>query len=391
MPLDNMLIEHIQPALASVYLSTHGWRVAETRPDKSTRWIRAAGEPGELILPTDSMIGPEIADQKRDFVNALAAIEALPPRDILMMLVHAGADHLRVNLQRPETSRGTLALDNATRLSQGLNRLLTAMAWAMLEPGPFLSGKKPTQVSRYARTLEIGPAQAESGYTIHVLSPLGDMDQDSVSRGTLLALVHTLGAVRMALEAHTFSPERVGPLVEQFVTADLCEALVLVLGKPATRKRGRTSSTSTREVRFSFEWSPALPVPAGTPNEVMFESEVAERLKELAEQLQETPPQENFQLQGRVIDLKRSERTGVGKVTVSNQNRDALAKVSMELEPEQYDLAIQAHRDESAVLCIGTLVRDKRTYVLVNPSLAPVDGQAFQSSTRSGMPEKESQ
>jgi hypothetical protein len=92
-----------------------------------------------------------------------------------------------------------------------------------------------------------------------------------------------------------------------------------------------------------------------------------------------------------VIDLKRSERTGVGKVTVSNQNRDALAKVSMELEPEQYDLAIQAHRDESAVLCIGTLVRDKRTYVLVNPSLAPVDGQAFQSSTRSGMPEKVSQ
>jgi hypothetical protein len=81
----------------------------------------------------------------------------------------------------------------------------------------------------------------------------------------------------------------------------------------------------------------------------------------------------------------------VGKVTVSNRNRDTLPKVSMELEPEQYDLAIQAHRDESQILCIGTLVKDKKTYVLVNPSLSPVDSPAFPGGDQPEGPEEVTQ
>lgn len=87
------------------------------------------------------------------------------------------------------------------------------------------------------------------------------------------------------------------------------------------------------------------------------------------------PPQENFQMEGTVIDLKRSEQTGIGKVTVSNKHPGSLPKLSMELEPDQYDIAIQAHRDEVPILCVGTLVKEKRTYTLINPSLSPATGQ----------------
>lgn len=376
MPLDSMLIEHLEPMLVSLYLSAHGWQIAETYPDKSTRWAHATDNSRNITFPTDS-IQAKTADQKRELVNVLATQEGRSAQEILMELVHSGADHLRVNLQRPETSRGTLALDNAARISQGLNKLLTALAWAMLEPRPFLAGKKPAQVSKYSRTLEIGPNQAENGYTIHVLSPLEDIDQDSFSRQALLSLVNTLGAVRMALEMHTLTPDQLGQLVAQYITADLCEALVLILGKPSTKKRNRSGSISAREVRFDFDWSPTLSVPSETPNQVIFQSELAESLQELAERLRETRPHENFQLQGWVIDLKRSDQTGLGKVTVNNQNRDTVPKVSIELESEQYDLAIQAHRDNVPIICVGTLIKDKRTFVLLDPSVALAGNHAL--------------
>jgi len=387
MSLDAMLIEHIQPALVSAYLSANGWQVAETRADRSIRWTHPAYESAELILPPDS-IRPEIADQKRALVAALASIEARPAQDVLMTLVHIGADRLRVNVQRPETSRGTLAIDNAVRLSQGLNKLLTTIAWATLSPGPFLSGKKPTQVSKYARSLEISPVQAESGYSVQVLSPLVELDQDSFSRQTLLALVTTLEDVRLALDGHTFSPEQMGTLIEHFVTADLCEALVLVLGKPTKGKRSRGEAMAAREIRFNFEWSPALAAPTEMPDEVIFQSELSERLQTLAEQLRETPPQEDFQIKGRITELKRSEQTGIGKVVLTTESQDALGKISMELEPEQYDLAIQAHLDESSVLCSGTLIKDKRTYSLINPTLFPSDGQDLSNNEKSDLLEE---
>lgn len=124
------------------------------------------------------------------------------------------------------------------------------------------------------------------------------------------------------------------------------------------------------------------------PDEVIFQSELSERLQTLAEQLRETPPQEDFQIKGRITELKRSEQTGIGKVVLTTESQDALGKISMELEPEQYDLAIQAHLDESSVLCSGTLIKDKRTYSLINPTLFPSDGQDLSNNEKSDLLEE---
>ena len=89
--------------------------------------------------------------------------------------------------------------------------------------------------------------------------------------------------------------------------------------------------------------------------------------------LRETSPRENFQMQGLVTDLKRTGNTGTGKISVSNVTREEPEKVSLELEDDLYELAIQAHRVKGPVICVGTLVKNNKSYELLNPSLAPTE------------------
>src|SRR5262249_23323456 len=96
-------------------------------------------------------------------------------------------------------------------------------------------------------------------------------------------------------------------------------------------------------------------------------------LKDLAELLRETAPQEGFELQGTISDLKRAHHAGTGKVIVHNITGEQPDKVSLELDEELYALAIQAHQMQVPVICSGSLAKKGKTYELLNASLAPVE------------------
>ncbi len=93
----------------------------------------------------------------------------------------------------------------------------------------------------------------------------------------------------------------------------------------------------------------------------------------MAESLRETVPQEGFQLQGTISDLKRAHHAGTGKVIVHNITGEQPDKVSLELEEDLYALAIQAHQMQTPVQCVGALVKKGKAYELLNASLAPVE------------------
>ena len=348
----------LESSLANSYLSAKGWQAVQE--GKTTRWSHPDSSE-QITFEADSAPAPELAQQ-------LARLEHRPEACILTELRYADADVLRV--MPAGAAANTLLLDQGTRLLRGIHRLLTAASRAVMEPGSMLVGKKPREVAEYLRTLQMGIPEPEA-YTVTVLSPLKDTDQESLARQSLLRLATTLHALESLTERGVADPETRRRLISGGLSAELCDALVLMIGKAPQKVSGRSSAKQSLTVEFA--WSPRLAPPVGTPMRMTFESAQAEDLKELAESLRETVPQENFHMQGTVSDLKRAHHEGTGKVVVRNITREVPDKVTLELEDALYTLAVQAHQMKTPVLCAGVLVKKGKSFELIQASLAPVE------------------
>jgi hypothetical protein len=231
------------------------------------------------------------------------------------------------------------------------------------------------EVGQYIRTVRVGSLD-RTGYSQAAISPLQDMDQETLARRAMLTLTNALSALQRFQPSPALLNDKDlhRQMMEQGVSANLCEALVLVFGKQDTKTRKRSAEAGTT-VTMEFGWSPLLAVPQDTPNVIVLDTDRLPLLQELSSILRETTPKENFQFQGLVTDLKRSGRDGIGKVIVHNITSEQPDKVLLEMDDDLYELAIQAHRDKAPVFCVGTLVKNNKSYELLNPSLAPIEAQ----------------
>ncbi len=364
---ENKTVEQVNPKGLGAYLSAKGWQLKEEGANQI--WT---GD-GDEKFTIDSS-NPDFAGQVTEILGHLEKVEARPRALILDELAYADSDILRVTIKANDTENHTLSIDSSVRLMQGLQRLLSAIAWTTLEPAPYLSGKKPPQVGQYIRTIRVGSVTLE-GYSQGAISPLQEFDQEALARRIVLRLAHAL----RELEATVDNPARVADetirrqMIDSGVSANMCDAVVMLFGKSASKNKERPKIGSSLCVEINIVWSPMLSVPKDTPGAFTFESDVIPSLQDFAGALRETNPRENFQFQGLVTDLRRTAQAGTGKIAVSNITREEPGKVSIELEDDLYELAIQAHRVKTPVICVGTLVKNNKSYELLNPSLSPTE------------------
>lgn len=385
MTLNNThVIDRINPRLMAAYLTAKGWTLEEKGASQVWTHGESPSKGGEASAQiTIDTANPEQSLQIEQAITQLEKSEDRPARLIVLEMGYADADIVRVTVHDADTadsSDHTLGLENSVRLVQGLQRSLAAACWATLSPSPNLSGKKPPQVGQYVRNVRVG-AWVEDGYGQAAYSPLQEIDQETLARRTMLTLANALDALkRLAARPSLLrDTDFRGQMIEHGVSANLCDAFSLMFGKLGSQKkqqkqqkqRSKAGAGSGVSLEISFVWSPLLAAPKDTPSEMIFETEVVPVLQDLSGALRETTPKENFQLTGMVTDLRRSGQTGTGKIAVSNVTREEPEKVTLELEDDLYEVAIQAHRDKAQILCVGTLVKNNKSYELVNASLSP--------------------
>jgi hypothetical protein len=372
----NKTVERVNPRFLGAYLSAKGWSVQEQ--GAAQVWKHTNGSNTETQITIDSA-NPDTAAQITEAVNKLEGIEGRPGAAILDEMVHVDCDVVSVVVRSEETTNHTVSMENSVRLMQGIQRVLSTVAWATLEPSAYLTGKKPPQVGQFVRDVHIAAlalnGQSE-GYGHTAISPLIEIDQEGIARRITLTLAGALNEIVevAAAPAKFEDTETRRALIMKGVSANFCDALVLLFGKAAAKGKGQKKHTSTTErsvlVDVNFMWSPMLAVPQNTPMSVTLDAEMIPVLQDFSGMLRETSPRENFQFEGLVTDLKRTGNTGTGKISISNVTREEPEKVALELEDDLYELAIQAHRVKGPVICVGTLVKNNKSFELLNPSLA---------------------
>jgi hypothetical protein len=108
------------------------------------------------------------------------------------------------------------------------------------------------------------------------------------------------------------------------------------------------------------------------PQRVVFSRNEAAVLRAASKFLKERTPVADFELVGQVVRLEAPTPERGGHVTVVGLVDDAIRQVQFAVGRDDYHRAIDAHQHQRVVSVEGELVRDGRTFRLINPRMFSV-------------------
>jgi hypothetical protein len=162
-------------------------------------------------------------------------------------------------------------------------------------------------------------------------------------------------AVRECLNEYQRSP-RIDPFLEavtEGVSYEFTRALRdLAEGSDAAVEVARLSRSGEQEV----------------PKEYIFEPIDVPVLDRASNELAVNPEPQQVELIGEVTLLSRSVESGDRVIRLNVEDGADIRKARIRLSAEQYEIALEAHRQEASLRLHGTLEKEGRLFWLYNPS-----------------------
>lgn len=361
-------VRAIRPVDAALYLRSRGWKQHEVSGQRAAVWIsRVENEEYEVLLPMD----PELRDyalRMAELLSVLAQVEQRSQWQVFNDLLTITADVVRIRISDPELADGTLPIEEHAQIAQRARDLVLAAACAATEKRPVWHKRKPQQAMDYVRRVRIGQSERGS-YIVTVISRITPLlhthteqlfeTEAPYERHVTQTLAQSLHELERAAQQAAITQEMAAfdEAVRQGVNANLCDAVVGLWGGDEIK----------RNLEIAFSWSPTRPVGPEVVRRVVLSSDRAPIIREAARQMREREPLAEFELSGPVVKLEREEGNPMGKVTIIGLVDDRQARVTVELPEAEYHQAVQAHDRVATIQLVGTLVRERRGFVLRNP------------------------
>ena len=353
---------------------------------KNSANLRASFPCGNHPNHPDAEIVVPLRREASDFISQLAdglreleVVEARSQLDILRDLLNSGFDVVRLGARSPNTSDGTVKIEDGVKLFEQAREILLAAACSTVRPRAVFHARKPQQANDYMKAARLG--QTEHGsFVLTILSPVAPQlntysetqlfPEEPFGRQVVRTLARSVNLAIYAAEQSatetTFTPFQ--DAVEGGVSANLCESIAgfFKIGDPVS-------------IALSVAWAQNRPLPNDAPLRSVITSDVVPTIEEAARIFRARDTLEDYVIQGPVIKLERPEGQSNGKVTIYARIEDSMRKVAIDLTESDYAIATQAHQEYSPVKVIGDIVREGRSYRLNAPvgfSIAPDDDEA---------------
>ena len=144
--------------------------------------------------------------------------------------------------------------------------------------------------------------------------------------------------------------------VRRGLSANLCEALSQMLREGAQRVDVLTS------------WSPLRPSGEGRPSHVVIDRSSREWINAVGTALKSGRTMDYLEVSGLIVRLARPPQQAVprfGEVCIrAFVDGEAVQVTAEEVDEQQYNAFVSAHRENRIVSCHGQLVRDGQRYIL---------------------------
>lgn len=367
----------VSPQAVREHLLSKGWTLAQ---DLSERFgvLLFTKEDLTLDLPLD----PELADFSRrllELLEPLAALEAVSVPQLLAELSGPAGDVLSVRVISEATAGGTLPLLDALRVREGVKNLLLAAAHSALSPQPFFPRMSRVEAVNLLNSVHEGQTQRGS-FIARFIVPVEPEVQLTLpeqleptppfARRVTSRLMQTLDGVRRVRARGEY-----GPLLQmsgEGVSANLLSAL-----------EGMSLTSGPGALELSMRWSRNRAAPSGVSGAVRLSQDALVGLGAVANELKGQAALQNFDVTGYVSHLTRQGEDpkvpGDAVIVPIGGDLGDLSRIHVNLPPDLYAVALEAHRRGRLVRAVGTLGRRGRRWSLSGVSsieLPPDTGEA---------------
>ena len=364
---DTDALAAVSPTALSAYARSTGWQRVGSYGEHSDIYD-SEGLP-EIILPRTQRLG-DYTRVVAQLIEIFARVAEIDEISLYRDLAIADRDVVRVRADADED--GTIPLGTGIDLVQGAYDMFLAAACSLQNPRPLYRAGANKEANEYMRQVRLG--QTEHGsYIVTLVTPTvppptqpqldsdwGSNDSDvPLERRMTKRLVEALTVTRIAAERAISGDIDAFPnAVPYGASANLCEALSKiiqpfpVLDVSATWARTWPEKTSREIVRFAKSDAPLL--------------------NEAARAFRSREPRWDEQLFGLVQRLKRDESEEEGTITLRASIGGKTESVTAVLNPTDYEMAIEAHRNRAPVVATGDLERVRQRWRLSNAHISEV-------------------
>ena len=361
---DTDALRAVSPAALSAYVRTEGWSLQERYRVHSDIYVGEARP--EIIVPRTEHLG-DYASVVATLIEIFAQVSGQDELMVYRSLVIADRDVVRV--RAAESDDGSVTLDQGADLIGGARDMLLSAACSLQDPRPVYRAGANREAADLLKRVRLG--QTEQGsFVVTLLMPvvsppmpalLPDPDDRNapIERRMTRRLVEALSAARGAVERTAAGEEGAfGESVASGVSANLCEAMARIIEPFPTLDVG-VSWARTRPMKASgtvvrFGWADTAV------------------LREAARSFRDRAPQPDVHLHGFVRLLKREQANVDGTIGLAADVDGQRQSVVAVLERDDYERAVQAHRDRALVVLAGDLDRIGQRWRLLNPRMENV-------------------
>ncbi|TLP70686.1 hypothetical protein FEF27_12850 [Nesterenkonia sphaerica] len=341
----------------------------------------------EILVP----LAPTAADFRTMFKRAVDALEinygalARNTLQTVEMMVKLDLDEILVRRETPDDT-GLISWAGGNSLVQGARELLVASAKATSKPRRRFANAESTIAEDFLAACRMGQTQVGS-YVVTALAPTHgsfaasrNNKKTPVFRGRDITqtLVNALGASSEAIvEAHSGAgPENFEAYVPNGVSLELLRGLRHVVSDEV--ESSVTVEVHSDESLFE-EHRPAT-------QEFVFTPEDAFTLARAEKYFEQAPAPQVREVSGEVVLLKNSALGGEHQIKVRGKLDGVSRTVTVTLSPEQYESALQAHRDQVRLTVRGEMEKKSRRLIIHESNLVRVESDQI-LAPRSDEPE----
>jgi hypothetical protein len=346
-------LQAIRPMNVVDYLRSHGWTDTKSGDSSVAVYTRGTsrGDVRAKVLLDESF--SDFLVRMAEVADTIGRIEERPLLAVVNDLLSPPGDGLRFRIDSEKTETGTLGLHQSMQLRKGLRGLLLAAAHSAIAPQPHfarLSQAKAVELVNGCCERQSERGSYVASILVPVVPPVGQLSLDEeFGRRT----TKTLFTALQQAERSAGNPDMLLGAVESGVSANLLEALVDI------EPEGQRSA-----IEINVNWLRGSPGP-DFARSIRLPQGAFRHFNAVAKALREATPLQNAELEGYIIAVNREQTETVGRVTLAT-TIEALGetKVRIDLDPAQYQIALNAHGGGQRVRVVGTLKKVGRMHVL---------------------------
>lgn len=355
---DKEALSQVSLISVSSYLRSNGWSELEEEDSRAFFWEK---DDEEILVPKNQTT-KDYSIRVSQILKVLSDVEERSQNQIYNDIVRSTFDCVRLRINDSSIRNGNIPIEVGSRLYSKAYDLIASSAYSTNQSKPFFRGGRPKIVNEFLSKTKLGQSE-EGSYIVSILTPIPPkpMDfQEGASKPFSRRVTTKLNDALVAINSSTLQFVTNGRMdvfkdsISHGVSANLCDAISTLIGDEGL------------EVETSFTWSSSWGNESG-PTLIQIPADSFDILKEVSTYLKEVAPLDNFSLEGSVVKLQRIDDNSTGQITVHSEVEDRLRKISIDLDPNDYNVAIDAHSNGRIFKCNGELEKIGHTFILKNP------------------------